>query len=40
MLHSMRLRQNAIVALIEAVIADKQSAAKVAGAFLKANGLK
>jgi osmoprotectant transport system substrate-binding protein len=37
---SAKLTQNAIVALNKAVIVDKQSAAKVAGAFLKANGLK
>ena len=33
------LTQDAIVAMNKAVIVDKQSAAKVAGAFLKANGL-
>jgi osmoprotectant transport system substrate-binding protein len=37
---SAKLTQNAIVAMNKAVIVDKQSAAKVAGAFLKANGLK
>lgn len=37
---SAKLSQNAIVAMNKAVIVDKQSAAKVAGAFLKANGLK
>jgi osmoprotectant transport system substrate-binding protein len=37
---SSKLTQNAIVAMNKAVIVDKQSAAKVAGAFLKANGLK
>jgi len=36
---SAKLTQNAIVAMNKAVIVDKQSAAKVAGAFLKANGL-
>jgi osmoprotectant transport system substrate-binding protein len=37
---SAKLTQNAIVAMNRAVIVDKQSAAKVASAFLKANGLK
>jgi osmoprotectant transport system substrate-binding protein len=37
---SAKLTQNAIVAMNKAVIVDKQSAAKVASAFLKANGLK
>jgi osmoprotectant transport system substrate-binding protein len=37
---SAKLTQNAIIAMNKAVIVDKQSAAKVAGAFLKANGLK
>jgi osmoprotectant transport system substrate-binding protein len=37
---SAKLSQNAIVAMNKAVIVDKQSAAKVASAFLKANGLK
>ena len=37
---SAKLTQNAIVAMNKAVIVDKQSAAKVATAFLKANGLK
>jgi osmoprotectant transport system substrate-binding protein len=37
---SAKLTQNAIVAMNKAVIVDKQSAASVAGAFLKANGLK
>jgi osmoprotectant transport system substrate-binding protein len=37
---SAKLSQNAIVAMNKAVIVDKQSAASVAGAFLKANGLK
>jgi osmoprotectant transport system substrate-binding protein len=37
---SAKLTQNAIVAMNKAVIVDKQSAANVAGAFLKANGLK
>jgi osmoprotectant transport system substrate-binding protein len=37
---SAKLTQNAIVAMNKAVIVDKQSAAKVAGQFLKANGLK
>jgi osmoprotectant transport system substrate-binding protein len=37
---SAKLSQNAIVAMNKAVIVDKQSAATVAGAFLKANGLK
>jgi osmoprotectant transport system substrate-binding protein len=37
---SAKLTQDAIVAMNKAVIVDKQSAAKVAGAFLKANGLK
>jgi osmoprotectant transport system substrate-binding protein len=37
---SAKLTQNAIVALNKAVIVDKQSAASVASAFLKANGLK
>jgi osmoprotectant transport system substrate-binding protein len=37
---SAKLTQSAIVAMNKAVIVDKQSAAKVAGAFLKANGLK
>jgi osmoprotectant transport system substrate-binding protein len=36
---SAKLTQDAIVAMNKAVIVDKQSAAKVAGAFLKANGL-
>ena len=36
---SAKLSQNAIVAMNKAVIVDKQSAAKVAKAFLKANGL-
>jgi osmoprotectant transport system substrate-binding protein len=36
---SAKLTQNAIVAMNKAVIVDKQSAAKVAKAFLKANGL-
>lgn len=36
---SAKLSQNAIVAMNRAVIVDKQSAAKVAKAFLKANGL-
>ena len=36
---SSKLTQNAIVAMNKAVIVDKQSAAKVAKAFLKANGL-
>lgn len=36
---SAKLTQNAIVAMNKAVIVDKQSPAKVAGAFLKANGL-
>ena len=37
---SAKLTQNAIVAMNKAVIVDKQSAASVASAFLKANGLK
>jgi osmoprotectant transport system substrate-binding protein len=37
---SAKLSQDAIVAMNKAVIVDKQSAATVAGAFLKANGLK
>jgi len=37
---SAKLTQNAIVAMNKAVIVDKQSAATVASAFLKANGLK
>jgi osmoprotectant transport system substrate-binding protein len=37
---SAKLSQNAIVAMNKAVIVDKQSAAKVASTFLKANGLK
>jgi osmoprotectant transport system substrate-binding protein len=37
---SAKLTQNAIVAMNKAVIVDKQSAATVAGTFLKANGLK
>jgi len=37
---SAKLTQNAIVAMNKAVIVDKQSAAKVAKSFLKANGLK
>jgi osmoprotectant transport system substrate-binding protein len=37
---SAKLTQNAIVAMNKAVIVDKQSAASVAGEFLKANGLK
>jgi osmoprotectant transport system substrate-binding protein len=37
---SAKLTQNAIVAMNKAVIVDKQSAAAVASAFLKANGLK
>ena len=37
---SAKLTQAAIVAMNKAVIVDKQSAAKVASAFLKANGLK
>jgi osmoprotectant transport system substrate-binding protein len=37
---SAKLTQDAIVAMNKAVIVDKQSAATVAGAFLKANGLK
>jgi osmoprotectant transport system substrate-binding protein len=37
---SAKLSQNAIVAMNKAVIVDKQSPASVAGAFLKANGLK
>jgi osmoprotectant transport system substrate-binding protein len=37
---SAKLTQNAMVAMNKAVIVDKQSAATVAGAFLKANGLK
>jgi osmoprotectant transport system substrate-binding protein len=37
---SAKLTQNAIVAMNKAVIVDKQSAAKVASTFLKANGLK
>jgi osmoprotectant transport system substrate-binding protein len=37
---SAKLTQNAIVAMNRAVIVDKQSAAKVASAFLKANGRK
>jgi osmoprotectant transport system substrate-binding protein len=36
---SAKLTQNAIVAMNKAVIVDKQSAAKVAKSFLKANGL-
>lgn len=36
---SAKLSQNAIVAMNKAVIVDKQSAAKVAKSFLKANGL-
>jgi osmoprotectant transport system substrate-binding protein len=36
---SAKLTQNAIVAMNKAVIVDKQSAASVASAFLKANGL-
>ena len=36
---SAKLTQNAIVAMNKAVIVDKKSAAKVAKAFLKANGL-
>jgi osmoprotectant transport system substrate-binding protein len=36
---SAKLTQNAIVAMNKAVIVDKQSSAKVAKAFLKANGL-
>jgi len=37
---SAKLTQNAIVAMNKAVIVNKQSAASVASAFLKANGLK
>jgi osmoprotectant transport system substrate-binding protein len=37
---SAKLSQDAIVAMNKAVIVDKQSPASVAGAFLKANGLK
>ena len=37
---SAKLTLNAIVAMNKAVEVDKQSAASVAGAFLKANGLK
>jgi osmoprotectant transport system substrate-binding protein len=37
---SAKLTQNAMVAMNKAVIVDKQSAASVASAFLKANGLK
>jgi osmoprotectant transport system substrate-binding protein len=37
---SAKLTQNAIVAMNKAVSVDKQSPSKVAGAFLKANGLK
>jgi osmoprotectant transport system substrate-binding protein len=37
---SAKLTQNAMVAMNKAVIVDKQSAATVAGEFLKANGLK
>jgi osmoprotectant transport system substrate-binding protein len=36
---SAKLTLPAIIAMNKAVIVDKQSAAKVAGAFLKANGL-